>query len=364
MYINIDLQLFAGEKTEKATPKKRQDARRKGQVFQSREINSAATLMVSMVFIKVLGKYIFRFMYEPLIFFERYFYEDIDLQLGYRLFIFGIMFLLKGSFIIAMANFMVAFISSWAQVGNLFTTETLRPKFDRLNPIEGFKRLFSMRSIFEFLKSFLKLLILSTISYNYMKAHIKEFMKAAELEKFQFSYILFSSAVNMGIMLASVLLVLSIFDYLFQWYQHDKQLKMSKQEIKEEYKQMEGSPEIKSKIKEKQRQSAMKRMMQDVAKADVIITNPTHYAVGLKYDDGVSDAPYVIVKGKNMVALKIREKAREHNIEIVENKPLARKLYAVLEIGDSIPAEFYEIVAEILAHVYSKDRERKSVGKI
>ena len=364
MYINIDLQLFAGEKTEKATPKKRQDARRKGQVFQSREINSAATLMVSMVFIKVLGKYIFRFMYEPLIFFERYFYEDIDLQLGYRLFIFGIMFLLKGTFIIAIANFIVAFISSWAQVGNLFTTETLRPKFDRLNPIEGFKRLFSMRSIFEFSKSFLKLLILSTVSYLYIKSHIKEFMKAAELEKFQFSYILFNSAVNMGIMLASVLLALSIFDYLFQWFQHEKQLKMSKQEIKEEYKQMEGSPEIKSKIKEKQRQSAMKRMMQDVAKADVIITNPTHYAVGLKYDDGVTDAPYVIVKGKNMVALKIKEKAREHNIEIVENKPLARKLYAVLEIGDSIPAEFYEIVAEILAHVYSKDRERKSVGKI
>ncbi|SHG92990.1 flagellar biosynthesis protein FlhB [Tepidibacter thalassicus] len=356
MSMYIDLQLFAGEeKTEKATPKKRQEARKKGQVFQSREITSSLTLICSLLILKYFGKYIVNDIYESILFFKENFLnaEFENTLVGYRIFIYIFYFAIKGAILIVLINAVTAFLSSRIQVGNLFTTETLKFKFERLNPVEGFKKLFSVKAFFEFSKSSFKLLILIVISYIHVKKNISYLLKPMYLNKVQFSYALFNLAIDLGIKLSVVLFVLSIFDYLYQWYEYEKNLKMSKQEIKEEFKQSEGDPQIKSKIKEKQRQSAMKRMMQDIPKADVIITNPTHFAVAIRYDETEYDAPYVIGKGKNLVALKIKEKARENNIPIVENKPLARELYAVVNIGDLIPPQLYEAIAEILAYVYS-----------
>ena len=162
-----------------------------------------------------------------------------------------------------------------------------------------------------------------------------------------------STAINLAIRICVVLVILGIFDYGYQWWQYEKDLKMSKQEVKEEYKQTEGNPEIKSRIKQKQRQMSMRRMMQEVPKADVIITNPTHYAIAIKYDAKVSDAPVVIAKGQDYLALRIKEVAKENKVEIIENKPLAKTLYDTVDIGKSIPPELYQAVAEIIAFVYN-----------
>ncbi|WP_099187209.1 flagellar biosynthesis protein FlhB [Tepidibacter mesophilus] len=354
-HIRMNLQLFSGEKSEQATPKKKQEARKKGQVVQSKEITSAITLLFSLLSLKYLGKYIVSNFYECFLFFkDNFFNTEFDNTLiGYKLLMYIFYFALKIGFVVVIITAVISIIISKAQVGNLFTTENLKFKFDKLNPIEGLKRMFSIKALFEFTKSSFKILILTVIAYSYMKKNIVYILKSINLNKFQISYNLVDLALSLGIKLSLYLLLLSIFDYLYQVYEHNKNLKMSKQEIKEEYKQSEGDPQIKSKIKEKQRQAAMRRMMQDVPKADVIITNPTHFAVAIRYDETQSDAPYVVAKGKNMVALKIKEKARENDVPIIENKPLARQLYSTVNIGDIIPHELYEAIAEILAYVYS-----------
>ncbi|OPJ57104.1 flagellar biosynthesis protein FlhB [Alkalithermobacter paradoxus] len=360
MILSINLQLFSEEKTEKATPRKRQEARKKGQVLQSKEVTAALTLLFSLSGMKIFGRYVFRSLYESLLFFQNNF-SSLDLsntQVVYRICIYIIYYIVKGSFIIILINFVVAFASGYMQVGNLFTLENIKFKLSKLNPIEGFKKLFSLRSFVEFIKSFLKLVILGFVSYSYVNKNLDAILNQLNLNKFQFSYTLYNLAINLGIRLAFILFIMSLFDYLYQWYEYEKNLKMSKKEIKDEFKQSEGDPQIKSKIKQKQRQMAMNRMMQDVPKADVIITNPTHYAIAIRYDETLYDAPYVIAKGKNLVALKIRELAKENDISIVENKPLARELYSTIEIGDLIPPQLYEAVAEILAYVYSLKRNK------
>lgn len=359
MLLKINLRLFdGGEKTEKATPKKKKDSRKKGQVLKSKEITSSAMLLASMLGVKYFGKYIFLSMNEAMVFFVKIFFENnsdiTDTLEGYKIFLYMAFYIIKGSMIIVMINFAVAFISNYAQVGNLFTTETLNMKLDRLNPVEGFKKMFSIKALFEFFKSFTKIILVGVMAYFYIKGKSQIFLKVLELDKFQYSVILADLLIDLGIRLSVLLFVLAIGDYYYQRYEYEKNLKMSKQEMKNEYKQSEGDPQIKSKIKEKQRQIAMSRMMQDVPKADVIITNPTHYAVAIKYNPDEDDIPYVIAKGQNLIALKIREKATQEKIPIVENKPLARQLYSSLEIGQKIPAELYEAIAEVLAYIYSK----------
>lgn len=358
--LKLNLRLFDdAEKTEEATPKKREDARKKGNVFQSREISSALTLFCAMIVLKIFGKNIFFTINESFVYFlrdlssKRIFYSSID---GYKIILLIFFYVAKAIIIVLLINFFCAFLVTRAQVGHIFTTEVLMPKLDKINPIKGFKKLFSLKSVIEMLKSVLKLLILGYVGYAFIKDNLVYFFKVMELNKYQFSYSVYKFGIDIGIKLSLYLIVISMFDYMYQKYDYNKGLKMSKQEIKEEHKQMDGNPQIKSKIREKQRQMAMSRMMQDIPKADVVITNPTHFAIAIKYDEEKFDAPYVIAKGKNMVALKIKEKARESEIMIVENKPLARALYKSLEIGDFIPAEFYEAIAEILAYVYAQNQ--------
>ena len=357
MKFKFDLQLFAdAEKTEKATPKKRKDAREEGQVLQSREVTAVFILLACFLVLKVYGKYLFNFLmkymvdiYSNIENIENYFIEN-NLMIGFVKTIAVFMGLIAP---ILLTAFIAALLINYLQVGFLFTTKPLKIQLNRINPVEGFKRLFSKRALMELLKSNLKILFIGYAAYSFINKNILEIISLSKLESSiilkNFSSLAFSFAMRILIVVA----VLALMDYFFQWREYEKNLMMTKHEIKEEYKQTEGDPLIKSKIREKQRQIAMSRMIQEVPKADVIITNPTHIAIAIKYDNELYSAPYIIAKGVDIIAENIKDVAAENAIPIVENKPLARTLYEVTEIGDIIPEELYEAVAEVLAYVYS-----------
>ncbi len=251
----------------------------------------------------------------------------------------------------------VGFITNIVQVGWLVTTKPLKPKFSKLNPISGFKRMFSLKAIVELFKSLLKFAVILMVVYSVIKNYIAYIPNLFLLTPIQLLELTGDIIVKLGVTVGFAYLLVAMLDYAYAKYKHEKDLKMTKQEVKEEYKQAEGNPEVKGKIKQKMREASMRRMMQDLPSADVIITNPTHYAVALKYDKLSGKAPYVVAKGVDFQAKRIREVATENDIEIVEDKPLARTLYANVEIGKEIPPELYKTVAEILAYVYKlKDR--------
>lgn len=244
-------------------------------------------------------------------------------------------------------------VSAYAQVGFLFTTKTLGIKFSRIDPLKGLKRIFSPKSLVELLKSIIKIAIVAYIGYVYIKGEAINVLSMMDVDVVSTAAFLGSTITNAAIRMCIALVVIGVADYGYQWWEYEKSLRMSKQEIKEENKEVEGNPEIKSKIRQKQRQMSMRRMLQDIPKADVVITNPTHYAVAIKYDPEKADAPIVVAKGQDYIALRIKEIAKENKVEIVENKPLARTLYNTVEIGGKIPPELYQAVAEVLAFVYS-----------
>ncbi|NLY42476.1 MAG: flagellar biosynthesis protein FlhB [Clostridiaceae bacterium] len=354
----INIQLFADrdDKTEKPTPRRRREARSKGQVLQSKEIKSAVLLIIAFVTLKYAAGY----MYETIAQFMRkvFIHYAVDENLMYKPDFFSLamevlLLLFKVLLPVLGAVFIGGLVSSYMQVGFLFTTKTLQPKFDRLNPIQGFKRLFSAHAFMELLKSIAKIFIVGYIAYAYVKKETESVVALLDMEVMQIVSNIGNDAVNIALRMGMVLVVLGVIDYIFEWRQHEKSLMMSKQEIKEEYKQTEGNPQIKSKIREKQRQISMRRMMSEVPKADVVITNPTHYAVALLYDIKIADAPVVLAKGQDYIALRIREIAKENKVEIVENKKLAKALYESTDLGEKIPAELFQAVAEVLAFVYS-----------
>jgi len=356
--LRLRLQHFAGadDRTEKATPKKRQEARKKGQVFQSREITSALMLIFVFVTLRVYGKHIFVQITE---FMKRLFVEYPGFENLYSLGFLTRLFvdIITVAFKIIAPVFAVAMITGliigYAQVGFLFTVETLFPKLNRLSPVNGFKRIFSIRGVVELVKSLIKISVIGYIAYSYLKGEARNVIKLMDMDILDIAVYITSTSIGVAIRICAVLIVLSIFDYAYQWWEYEKNLKMSKQEVKEEFKQTEGNPEIKSKIKQKQREISMRRMLHEVPKADVVITNPTHFAVAIKYDASMYDAPIVVAKGQDFIALRIKETAKENKVEIVENKVLARTLYETVEIGQKIPPELYQAVAEVLAFVYS-----------
>lgn len=346
------------EKTEKATPKRRKDAREEGRVVKSNDINTAFILMGMFGVLKFTGGYCIRRLKFIL---EKYL-TDFNTQEPLNIRNISALFLdLSASFFIVLApilgaSLILSLLINYLQVGFLYTTKTLQPKLSNLNPVEGFRRILSIRSIVEMAKSIAKFIILAYILYLGIKKNLTAFpmLINSEIEvslKFVVDLIM-DLAFKVGI----ALIMLAILDYLYKWWEHEKNLRMTKKEVKEEIKQMEGDPNIKSKIKQKQMELGMSRMMADLPKADVVIANPTHYAVAIKYDENLHSAPVVLAKGKDLVALKIKEKAKEHKIEIVENKPLAQALYVTVEVGEQIPQEFYVAVAEILAKIYSIKR--------
>jgi flagellar biosynthetic protein FlhB len=277
----------------------------------------------------------------------------MSIRLMYRLFLdAGIAFLFSAGPVIA-AVYVTAFTANVAQVGFQFTTEPLKFKPDKINPISGFKRMFSAKNLFNLIKSIIKVVIVGFIAYSYVNDRLSDLMTLMGADIKIIIRMGFDMLFDLAFRICAAMLILALVDYAWQWWQHEQDLKMTKQEIKEEYKQMEGDPKIKSKIKEKQRKISMQRMMSSVPQADVVITNPTHYAIAVKYDLAIADAPIVLAKGQDYVALRIRKLAEENNVTIVENKPLARALYDSVEIGEKIPIELYHAVAEVLAFVYN-----------
>ncbi|NLV35169.1 MAG: flagellar biosynthesis protein FlhB [Clostridiaceae bacterium] len=369
MIYKLNLQLFAspgaggGEKTEKATPKKRREARKKGQVFQSREISSALVLLFIFIGLKVFGNTIYTeirgFTIEVLTEYPKL--EDLFMpDVLARVFIDGAIVFFKCVGPILLIALLSGIIISYAQVGFLFTIETLKPQLSRISPINGFKRLFSMQGLVNLLKSILKVIAIGYITYVYLNGKTHAVLSLMDMDLIQISSFIAATVIDLAIRICVVLIVLGIFDFAYQWWQYEKEMKMTKQEVKEEYKQVEGNPEIKGKIRQKQRQMSMRRMMQEVPKADVIITNPTHFACALKYDADESPAPMLLAKGQDYVAIRIKEIAKEAKVEIVENKQLARAIYDTVDIGQEIPQHLYQAVAEVLAFVYSLKGKTKA----
>lgn len=356
MRFPIRLNLFQGEKTEQATPKKERDARQKGQVPQSREANGAVALLVLIVFLNFYGPYFLDHFFDHYMNIMEKCTEPWDVfeirnftALMTRVF-WDATLMIGPALLVVMVT---GVILNYMQVGVLFTAEPLKFKLDRMNPLSGFKRMFSLRSIVELVKSSSKAAVMIYISYTYLRDKQALLVNLFDMDPWIMGATMWTTIFDIVVRNAIFLMIVALFDYIYARYEHNKQLKMSKQEIKEEYKQTEGDPLIKSKIKERQRQMSMQRMMQDVPKADVIITNPTHFAIAIAYKSETDAAPRIVAKGQDLIALNIRKIAEANRVPVVENKVLARTLYQAVQIGDFVPPDLYQAVAEVLAYVYN-----------
>ena len=355
----FDLQLFAGEKTEEPTAKRRADALKKGQVGRSQEINAAFVMLAGFFVLRMLGgDAVDEIMnYSVYIFGNLNF--DVNEETIMQLFISIVILLAKTSIPLMLFIMVIGLAMNVAQVGFNFSTEKLSFNPGRLNPISGFGRIFSKRSLVELAKSLVKIAIIGSLVYMNLSEELWQMPKLIFVDIFAGAAQISDVVFNLAFKIIGLFMVMAVLDLIYQKWQNTQDLKMSKQEVKEEFKQQEGDPQIKGKIRQKQRQMAMSRMMKEVPKADVIITNPTHLAVALKYEAGMP-APVVLAKGQDAVAQKIKELARENSVPIVENKPLARALYAAVDVGGSIPQELFKAVAEVLAYVYKlRHRHRR-----
>ena len=353
---------MAGEKTEKATPKRRQDERKKGNVFQSREIGVVFSLLVSFYGLKLLAPYILRALEWSI---RNYFYQaatvdEIITSDAIRYFIQGCGVFAVAAMPLLLVCGAVSVIATLAQTRGLFTMKSAAPKFSRLNPIEGIKKMFSMRGVVELLKSLAKIIVLGYIIWLQFRDEFWAFPRLMDMEPLQGMAFTANIVLEIAKSAAIVMVFVAAADYFYQWWDYEKNLRMSKQELKEEYKQTEGDPQVKGKIRERQQAQARQRMMQKVPGADVVIRNPTHFAVALKYDPQRSSAPVVVAKGADSLALRIVAVAQKNGVFITENKPLARGLYEAVDLDREIPDRFYQPVAEVLAFVYSlKKKELK-----
>ncbi len=349
---------MADEKTEKATPKKRSDERKKGNVCMSRDVVAVATLFASVTVIKAwLPTMItsIRGFIETSLILAR----DVHFAIPHGIFLNAVVVALKATGPLLAAAVLSAVAATFAQTRLLVTTEPLKPKLNRLSPLQGFKRLFSLRSIVEAVKGIFKILILLYFVYSSLKEMLGVCPKYLTADVMGACRHLLSSMFSMLMKVGVAFLALAAFDYLYQRWDYERKLRMSKQEIKEEYKQTEGDPQIKGKIKEMQRKMAQSRMMQQVPQSDVVVRNPTHYAVALRYLIGEDAAPVVLAKGQDELALRIVRVAEENNVTVIENVPLARALYAKTELNSQIPPELYDAVAEVMVYLFKLDKLRK-----
>lgn len=340
------------EKTEQATPRRLQEARRKGQVPKSADLNGAILLMVAGLF-ALLNKD--SFIKQTQAYFYSYFNSFIkhpqqDAYLVQVLidFTINIFAIFAPLFIILMV---VALGINLAQIGFLFAPEAIKPKLDKLNPINGLKNMFSGRAMFELVKSLMKVTIVGWVIYAAVMGELPNLLAIFHSPAQTVLNQVLTVALKVVLWGAAVYLAIALLDLLYQRYAFSKQMRMSKQEVKEEYKQTEGDPQIKGWLRRRQRQLLSNLVRKEVPQATVVVTNPTHYAVALKYEQPM-EAPMVVAKGVDLMAKQIREIAQKHDVPVIEKKELARFLYANVEIGQSIPVEMYQAVAEILAMVY------------
>lgn len=362
--LQYDLQFFAkdgpgGEKTEEPTGKKLNDARKEGQVAKSKEIANAFSMLALFLMLKlylgILGTGFienFSAVYNQIPDLVTLYEGNIpflSIQVLVRSMMIELLILIAPIFIVGV---LVVFICDVVQVKWKPTTKPLKPKFNKLNPIQGFKKIISLNSFVELIKSALKLGMVGYVAYSYLIERVGQIFILYDIGLNQAIGLMGQIVTDLGLRIAGVYMVIAFLDFAYQKWKFKEDMKMTKQEVKDEFKNQEGDPQIKGKQRQRMREASMRRMMQQLPQADVVITNPTHYAVAIKYDPDKYDAPYVIAKGEDHLAQRIKEVAKENDIEIVENKPLARMLYANVEIGGLIPPELYQAVAEVLAFVY------------
>ena len=362
--IQYNLQFFAkdgpgGEKTEPATDKRLSDARKEGQVAKSKEIANGVTLLALFLILKFyigyMGKSLlslFSTFYDSIPEVTTFYYgymPQADVRWIFREMLLQVLIIVGPILLIGV---MAAFICDVAQVKWRPTTKPLKPKFSKLNPISGFKKIISVNSLVELIKSILKIGLITYVCYNFLKDKWVYLLNIFDISLMQGLQIIADMVTDLGIRIAAVYMIIALGDFIYQKVKFNNDMKMTKQEVKDEYKQSEGDPQIKGQIRARMREASRRRMMQALPQADVVITNPTHYAVAIKYDPEVADAPVVIAKGEDYLAQRIKEAAKENHIEIVENKPLARMLYANVDVGQAVPPELYQAVAEVLAFVY------------
>ncbi len=347
---------MAGEKSEKATPKRRSDERKKGNVFQSKDAVSVAVLLVSFYGVQFILPTMVSHIHRL---FNLSFNSWMQIKVMNQTEL-SIIFL-QSAWIFVLILFpilglmmLVNILASGAQTGFIFTSASLKFKLERLDPIKGFQKLISLRSLFEMFKAIFKILLLVAVIYMVLKPELPILFTMYQSDLLQSLVYGMKLIMKLALNVGMIFIFLALVDYFYQRYEYEKNIKMSKQDIKEEYKQMEGDPTVKSKIKERQRMFAQRRMMQNVPKADVIIRNPTHYAIAIQYKIGEQRAPKVIAKGMDLIALKIIEVAEKNQIPCIENRSLARSLYEQVDMETEIPEKFYQAIAEILALLYQR----------
>ena len=360
-HLVFNLQFFAndegGDKTEEATPKKLDDARKEGQVAKSQELATAITLIALFGSLKIFVGFIGGRFWDA---FPEY-YNSIETYS-------------KGGFSInnasgfvnsAMGSALVTCIPCFAiavvlaVVINVFqvkwqpTLKPLMPKFSKLNPINGFKRIISLDKLVELLKAIVKIGVIGYLAYSELSDSAGLIKTFYDMELFDSVIFIGEKVLDFGFKVAIIYVFIGLADYIYQKFKFQKDMRMTKQEVKDEFKQTEGDPKIKGQIRQRMREASQRRMMQQLPQADVVITNPTHFACAIKYDKKIAEAPILIAKGADYLAQKIKEEAKKYDIPLVENKPLARMLYHNVDLDEEIPEELYQMTAEVLAYVYS-----------
>ena len=357
--IPFDLQMFAGEKTEEATDKRKEEATREGNVAKSQDLGSVIILLAGFMMLNSYGENMFN---NCASFMRFTVTQTLTSNIAYdeAIIIFNQFIIVVLSIILP---FMIAIVlagvlANVVQVGFLFRFDPMTPNFDRMNPVSNIQNMFSWKMVAELVKSILKILIVAYVPYSTIKERLTEFVGFVKANPMPSFGTMLEVCYSMAIKIIIIFLILAIADYFFQKWRHEEGLKMSKEDIKEEHKQSEGDPHVKQKIRERQRQASQRRQMDEVPKATVVVTNPTHIAVAIKYIPNETPAPLIVAMGADLLAKKIKDIARENNVPIVENKPLARELYKKATVGDEIPQELWTAVAEILAQIFRNKQQQ------
>lgn len=347
---------MSGEKTEKATPKKRNEETKKGNVVQSKEVTTILSLVIVFNTVKMLISYSINLIQNNMIDYINLLseYDTFEFEHAKEILMDAAFVFLAVPLPILIVSMLVGVIATGSQIKFKVTFKKIAFKMSNIKFLQGIKKMFALKGFVELLKSLAKVTVLIIISYNTIMKNLDRILLLYDMSNVSITLSLVGEVIlSIVNSILPIFIFLAIFDYGYQWYEHEKNMKMSKQEIKEEYKQMEGDPQVKGKIKQKQQMMAQKRMMQSVPEADVIIRNPTHFAIAIKYAPDEFDAPIVLAKGIDNIALKIVQIAEEHDIITYEDKPLARELYECVEVGQCIPPNFYKVVSQIIIFVYN-----------
>lgn len=357
----------AGEKTEAPTPKRRQDARERGQVLKSVEVNTAALLVAGAAFLQ----WVMPAMTTTFMELTAHTFSAASLFDGSTGDLTPAVVQHKATGLLLMALRLVApfllglmvvgVVANIGQFGFLLSGQAIKPQFSRINPLEGAKRILSTRTLVELVKTIAKVAIIGFFAWQALQDQAPLLVDLSDMQAAPAGVALSGAAIGVVWKVAGAFVAIAVADFLYQRWFFEKGLRMSKEEIKEELKQSEGNPQIKMRLRQRARALARQRMMQQVPNADVVITNPTHFAIAIKYEAGM-DAPVVIAKGERLIAQQIKKLAREHNVPTVENKPLAQALFKACQVGQTVPPELYKAVAEVLAFVYRIRPDRAPTG--